>query len=176
MADIGAPAPRLAGKPVFGLPFDLSTVARRGPVVIAFVRPPGSPQAQAALSRLHALWPDIDAVGGAMVIVTTGTLESVRDWVPREHILIPVLHDVSGELRAAWGVGGDTTWRALARGAGPLRGVVSALRPGQAPIRPEDNQRPAEFVVRGGIVRYAALGRSVLHLPNTDALREAALH
>ncbi len=174
MPEVGETAPALAGQPVFGVPFDLVRAGGRGVVLIAFVRPPGSPHAQKAIGRLHSLWAEIDAAGGAIVVVTSGSLESVRDWVPREHILVPVLHDERGELHAAWGVGRDAAWRTLARGAGPIRGLVSALRPGKALIRPEDDYLPAEFVVRNDRVTYAAVGRSVLHLPDTNALRQAA--
>lgn len=169
---IGEPAPRLSGQPVFGLPFDLHLACRRGPVVVAFLRPPGTVQANAAVARLHELWPELDAAGGSLVAVTRGDLDAVRDWVPREHILFPVLLDAG--MCEAWGVEGDRAWRAVSRGAGPLRRVVSALRPGQAPIRPEDDQLPAEFVVgTDARIRYVERGRSVLHQPDLAALREA---
>lgn len=169
----GDPAPELRGRPISGLPVDLGELLRGGPVVVAFLRPPGSRSATRAVARLDPL---VDLlVGGGVIAVTRGDLAAARDWVPRIHARFPVVLDADGSIFAAWGVGRDWKWRALAAAMTPAgRRLAATLRPGQAPLRGEDDQAPAEFAIRAdGTIARAEIGRDAGHLPSIAALARA---
>jgi len=160
----GATAPALVGQPVFGLPFDLARARRRGPVVVAFWGALSSPATLENLARLTEVWPRIDAQAGGVVAVTRSPLEAARDFVPRHHVLYPVLVDTTGAIAEAWGVGAAHGLDALRLRAQPalLRRAVSVLRNGQALPEAHADQLPAAFVVGAdGVVRYAWRGRAL---------------
>lgn len=174
---VGQAAPALRGQPVFGLPFELERQRARGPVVVAFWGALSSAATLDNLARLTALWPRVDELAGGMVAVTRSPLEAARDFVPRHHVLFPVLVDATGELAGQWGVGGARGLKAAWAKAQPrvLRRAVSVLRNGQPLPEAHEAQLPAAFVVdRTGTVRLAWYGRSMGDRIDTDALGQAA--
>jgi peroxiredoxin len=161
---------------VFGRPLDLA--ATRAPVVVAFLPPPGTPQAVGAIAAVHAALPRLEEAGVPVWGVIRSTLEQARDFIPREHVRFPVLVDATGATFDAWEVGTD---RLL------VRTLLDALRPRAAralasgwwgavgrPAGPV-GQLGAWFVVgRDGRLRYAAYGRSAMDAADPEALHAAA--
>ena len=125
---VGAAAPVLQAQPVFG-PFVDSTALRR-PLVVVFLRDVRSPMTRAAIADLTDIWPELDREGIGAVAVVQGSERDVRDFVPRHHVLFPVLHG-DDALYAAWGVR-TASPRELARSLAPsgLRQVARALETG----------------------------------------------
>lgn len=177
MIEVGEPAPPLAGQPVFGRPFQLDRVRERGAVVVMFFGALSSGATRENLERLTAIWPRIDAEQGGLVAVTRSPLEAARDFVPRHHVVFPVLVDESGEASAAWGVGRAAGIGAFVARAQPelLRRAVSVVRNGQPLPEAHVDQAPAAFVVdRAGVVQLAWYGRGVGDRVDAEALWAAA--
>ncbi len=177
MITVGTAAPALAGQPVFGLPFELSRLQRRGPVVVAFLGGLSGAAALENVQRLTTIWPRVDAKAGGMVGITRSPLEAARDFVPRHHVLFPVLCDEAGQHTAAWGVGRATGLAALLLRARPdlLRRAVSVVRTGQPMPEAHPDQLPAAFVVGSdGRVRYGWYGTGPSALLDGEALWAAA--
>ena len=173
----GGQAPPLAGQPVFGHPFDLDRVRGRGSVVVAFFSRLAAAATVENLARFTSIWPRIDAEAGGMVAVTRSPLETARDFVPRHHMLFPMLVDESGGTFAAWGVGQAKGFDAVLARAQPklLRRAVSVIRNGQPLPENHDNQLAAAFVVGpDGRVRWAWYGRTLADRVDAEAAWTAA--
>ena len=173
MISPGAVAPLLVGQPVFGLPFDLARLQRRGPVIVVFLGGLSGASALENVQRLTAIWPRVDAEAGGMVGITRSPLEAARDFVPRHHVLFPVLCDESGQHTGAWGVGRAGGLAALLLRARPdlLRRAVSVVRTGQPMPEANPDQLPAAFVVGAdGVVRYSWYGAGPSALGDGEAL------
>lgn len=169
---MGDLAPRLVLQPVFGLPVQVP--AQVGPVVLVFLRHLGCPFARAAVARLQAAFPDFDRAGVGLVGLSHCAVEVARDYVPRHHLLFPLVHDATGELRARFGVGHN---RRLIGGLGALRPAElwEALAHGKGLSRGDEAELPAELVIGGdGAVRYAHYPRSISSLPDPQALLSCA--
>ena len=173
MIEVGGAAPSLHGQPVFGRPFHLDQVRARGSVVVGFLGALSSAATLQNLARLTEVWPQVDAKAGGLVVVTRSPLETARDFVPRHHVLFPMLVDESGELCAAWGVQAATGAGAVWVRARPalLSRALSVLRNGQPLPEAHVDQAPAAFVVgKDGVVRHAWYGGSVGALVPAEAL------
>jgi len=160
----GTAAPRLHGQPVFGLPYDLAAARARGPVLVAFWSALSNAGTLRNLASLTGAWPRADAEAGGIVAVTRSPLEAARDFVPRHHVLFPVLVDESGTFFDAWGVGrASGLAAALVRARPePLRRALSVLRNGQPLPEAHADQLPAAFLVgRDGAVVKAWHGQGV---------------
>lgn len=94
--DVGDPA-SLAGKPVFGPHFSLDR-----PTAVVVLGDARSPAARRAIPSLNALFQSVDP-DGAVVGVLGGPKRAAWDFVPRYHVLFPVLWDGDGALAATFG-------------------------------------------------------------------------
>lgn len=150
---MNTPAPPLRAQPVFGLDVDLAAWSARGPVVLVFTRYLGSPHARATLFALNEAYPDFDREGVQLAAVTDSSLRAARDFVPRHHLLFPLICDPEREHYAAFEVptgGPGDVPRALLSGA--LDPSVLSL--GHGRVDGQLLQRPAAFVVRDGQLRW----------------------
>lgn len=173
----GTAAPALAGQPVFGVPFDLHRSRLRGAVFVSFWAPLSSRGTLASLAALTALWPQVDAEAGGMVAVTRSPLESARDFVPRHHVLFPVLVDEEGSLFRDWKVARATGFSSKMRTARPafVKRALSVFRNGQALPEANEDQLPAAFVVSAsGEIAYAWYGKGVDDVVDAEGLWAAA--
>lgn len=173
MIRAGTVAPLLVGQPVFGLPVDLATVRRRGPVIVAFLGGLSGAAALQNVQRLTTIWPRVDAEAGGVVGITRSPLAAARDFVPRHHVLFPVLCDESGKHTVAWGVGNAEGLTAMLLRARPdlLRRAMSVVRTGQPMPEAHPGQLPAAFAVGvDGRVTYCWYGASPSALLDGDAL------
>ena len=167
----GDRAPTAVVAPVSGLPVDLGT----GPLVVLFLRPLAGGMARVAIASVQAAMAQFDARAVRVVAITRGDLTMARDYVPRHHVLFPVVIDPDGALFDTWGVPRDLAFRQSLRGLRPsaLRTVGHALRAGRPTF---DNQLPAEFAVGAdGRIRHTRLGPTVFAQPDIDPLITAAL-
>lgn len=176
MPEAGETAPLFTARPVFGLPVDLKAATEKGPVLLVFTRSLSSPVSRSLLARLQALFPRLDEAGVGVVAVTTSALEPARDFVPRHHLLFPLVCDPTGELFRRFDIPKDGPATALARAFPTLPKLAGSLALGHGrPERESWGQRPAVFLLeRGGRIRDRWVGFGVWDLPDLDALQEAA--
>jgi len=145
-------------------------------MVLCFVRSLSNPLTREALAILQRHWPRFDVEGVTVAAVTDSALSVAQDFVPRYHVLFPVICDPEHELFSAFEVGGDEalvgTVRALAQGG--VRNAVRALRHGHGPLERKQLKLPAEFVVApDGRLLYSRYGRSMTDVPDVDELLAA---
>ena len=174
---VGAAAPNLAGQPVFGLPFDLSRARLRGAVLVSFWAPLSAKGTLASLAALTEVWPRVDAEAGGMVAVTRSPLETARDFVPRHHVLFPVLVDETGTDFSRWGIGSARGVAAKLRTARPafVKRALSVMRNGQPLPEAHEDQLPAAFVVDAeGGVRHVWYGKAVDDVVDAEGMWAAA--
>jgi peroxiredoxin len=176
---VGDVAPPLDVRPIFGLPVRTPGAAGgRAPLVVVFLRSLGGGNARAAVRALNAAFPRFDTDGIGVVGITRTELEVARDFVPRHHVLFPVVADLDGAIGAAYGIGRD---RGLVRSAlglltTPAAVATAASAAWEGRSAPEHVDRlPAAFVVgRDGTVRYARYARTIWEQPDIEALWDAA--
>jgi len=147
-------------------------------MVLCFVRNLASPFSRAVMAEIQLRYPDFDREGFSLVVVTPTDLTQARDFVPRHHVLAPVVVDEDGALHRAWQVGSD---RAL---AGSLRSllqparvsaIMQALHHGHGRPHRDINQLGAQFVVGSdGRIALAAYDRSIADQPDLESLLECA--
>ncbi len=165
----GERAPALDVAPVSGL----RVRSGEGPLVVAFVRGIGGMQARGAVRALQEVLPAVQRLGGGIVVVTPGPLEFARDFVPRWHVRMPVVVDLDGELRRAWGVptAEVPVWKHLS--ASSFGRGVTTLFEGHV-HRGGVDLLPAVFVLDGsGVVVDAERARSRWDLPEVTRIRRA---
>ena len=175
MLTAGQTAPRFERQPVFGLPVALPP--SRYPQVVCFVRGLSSPFSREALALLQEHWARFDVEGFGVLAVTSSKLRPAQDFVPRHHLLFPLVVDPELELFKAFQVGGDKALVGTLRGlaGGGARRALKALRHGHGALERGQLQLPAEFVVApDGQLLYAHYGKAVTDLPEVEALLEAA--
>jgi hypothetical protein len=146
---LGAPAPALPNRPVFGLP-----LAFDRPTAVVALRHPASATVRRVARELNALSLEIDRSGGRLVAVVGGDKIDVWDFVPRYQLRYPVFWDASGEVLDAWG-------------AAPVdfAGLVRSL-PGALAVRgrPHAHWRRglSAAVVRDGKIHWRWRARSLI--------------
>lgn len=173
----GNSAPELVGQPVFGVPFKLERAIARGPVLVSFWAPLSARGTLATLGALTELWPRVDTEAGGIVAVTRSPLEAARDFVPRHHVLFPVLVDESGDDFERWKIPPAKGLSSKLRTARPafVKRALSVFRNGQALPEAHEDQLPAAFVVSPqGQVRSAWYGTAVDDVVDVEGLWAAA--
>lgn len=172
MLQVGDQAPALELHPVFGLPVHTA----QGTLVVAILRPLSGSTARLTIARLTEALPRFDTEGFRIVGITRTDLTLARDFVPRNHVLFPIVDDESGTVQAAFGVETDKGFVKSALGLRPslLQSASEALGLGRAWNELPSATLPAWFVLRDGKVVYAHYARSVLEQPDIEALWKAA--
>lgn len=173
MLSVGEKAPLFTFHLISGLPVNM----HRQTTVLAFLRPVTGSQPRLAVNLLQEAWPRFDAAGVAVVGITQADLEFSRDFVPRYHVLFPMVCDTSGEFFQAYQVPHDRGYLGSLRALRPssLRAALDALNLGRAGAQLPSSQLPAFFVVSpDGTVRYARYGTSITEQPDIEALWAAS--
>lgn len=167
----GQPAPPLEGQPVFGLPLHVGTPAQRAPAVVCFLRHLGSPPTRAALARLQAAMPAFDHAGVDLIAVSASGLPLARDFVPRHHLLFPLLCDPGGAHAARWGLSPFTPAELLVGALRDLPALPALLAAGQGRVDGPLSARPGAFAVRAdGTLARCAVAAAWSWLPEPEAL------
>lgn len=176
MLSVGETAPGFRAQPVFGLPVDVEKHTARYPLVICFVSSLGSPLTRQSLADLLERYADFDVKGIQVVAITRSGLDVARDFVPRYHVLFPVLSDPDGDLYNRYQVV-TKGWLSAIKTLDP-RSVRTAMRSIKLGVgKPErgTSQTPAEFVVApGGDIVYVRYGDSTSDILQVEALLTAA--
>jgi peroxiredoxin len=173
--EVGDLAPPFEQRPVFGLPVTVPTSGH--PLVLLFVRHLGDPFARQALAEVQKRYADFDRLGIKMAAITQTELTTARDFVPRYHVLCPVVTDPEGQLHKSYGIGCD---RFL---VGSLKGLVqgspgrlaAALNLGHGKLAGPARQLTAEFVIdRAGRIAAARYAESITDGPHLNDLLKVA--
>lgn len=171
MLQKGDPAPPFEARPVSGLPVVCPPAS--GLLVLCFVRHLGSPFARQTLAELQGRFADFDRAGARVVAISHCGLTTARDFVPRHHLLFPLVADVDGALHKRFGLGHDRWFIQTMKGVAriPWRRTVRALRQGVGATGGPIRQLSAEFVVgRDGRLAHASYACHVFAGPDLDAL------
>ena len=176
MLTVGEVAPSFRAQPVFGLPVDVEDHTSRYPLVICFVSSLGSPLTRQTLADLQENYAKFDVIGAQVVAITRSGLPVCQDFVPRHHVLFPVLSDPDGDLYTQYQVTGSG-WKLAVKALDPrsVRKAMNSIKLGVG--RPErgNSQLPAEFVVApGGELVHARYGTAVSDTPEVAQLLAAA--
>ena len=165
---LGSISPIERLNPVSGLP----VVFGGAPVVVVFVRDLHGTTARVAIKRLTAVWPSLDAAGVRLAVVTHTDLTYARDFVPRHHVIFPLVVDEDRSLREKFGLETDATYLQSLRALRPraVRAWLDGLNESRDPAKP-NGDLGGEFVFdRHGTLIHARGYSSVLDVPDADAL------
>lgn len=169
-------APDFEAKPVFGKRLLLQEEAKKRPLVLVFVPGLASPVARNILAALQAMVADFDLAGVGLYAITPSTLVSAQDFVPRHHLLFPLIADSERSIHRLYGAGRMGPKQAI-RSLQPesLKQGAAALRQG-AGFGVRGTLRGAcGFVVgRGGLLLHTYSARTLFEPIPLDQLLEAA--
>lgn len=160
-------APSFRIQPVFGLP--LQVPGRRS--LLLFLRPLSSPSTRSLLATLQASHRDFDRL--QVVQFTRSSLEQCRDFVPRQHLLLPLVSDPEGQWYRAYGVGDGLARTFL----NPRAFLQYSSRLSMGHGRPEGalgQQTAALLLDPEAKVLWSWYGRGIFDLPSKEQLSEAA--
>lgn len=176
MLSVGETAPSFRAQPVFGRPVDVEEHTTRYPLVICFVSSLGSPLTRQTMTDLLANYAQFDVVGAQVVAVTRSAATVCQDYVPRHHVLFPVVSDPAGEFYAQYQVS-SRDWKSTVKALDPrsVRKAMNSIKLGVGKPERGTSQLPAEFVVApGGEIAHARYGTAVSDIPNVELLLAAA--
>lgn len=172
----GDPAPAFSARPIFGYPVEIPKSLADGPIVLCFVPFLGSPFTRRTLADLQDRYADFDRRGIRIVAVTQTDLTAARDFVPRFHLLYPLITDPDGALQGIFDIQEDrymlSSLRSIVAGGSGSRGAFQfGMGWFNGPLR----QLGAEFVIdRSGIIRMVHYATGVTDSPDIDALLQCA--
>ncbi len=165
-------APPLRLQPVFGVQVAVPDPSAAS--ILLFLRGLGSPSTRTLLGEIQDRHQELDGI--QVVQFTTSPLEVARDYVPRHHLLHPLIVDPPAEHYTAYGVGRDRGFVRTLLDLPGLAAMPGRLSFGLGAHHPPLDQLPGAFVVgRDGRLRYCWIGRSIWNLPDVDVLIEATL-
>lgn len=165
---IGSISPIQRLTPVSGLPVVFGT----RPVIVVFVRDLHGTTARVAIKRLTAVWQRLDAAGVRLAVVTDTDLTYARDFVPRHHVIFPLVVDTDRGLRADFGLETDPSYTRSLRALRPsaLRTWFDGLNESRDLAMP-NGDLGGEFVFDdSGKLIYTRGYQSVLDLPDAEQL------
>ena len=169
-------APDFEAKPVFGKRLLLQKEAQTRPLVLVFVPGLASPVARNHLASLQSRVADFDLAGVGLYALTPSTLVSAQDFVPRHHLLFPLIADPERSIHRLYGAGRMGPRQAL-RSLQPesLKQGAAALRQG-AGLGVRGTLRGARgFVVgRGGLLLHTYCAPSLFEPLPIDELLAVA--
>ncbi len=119
----GQSVPAFVRQPVFGHPVKVPAASgeARGAHLVVFTGHLVSQRARKLLQAMQARVREADSKGVTLVAITSASEDLASDYVPRYHVLFPLIVDPDGVLHQEWGVprvDGVRRWtRALAGGS-----------------------------------------------------------
>lgn len=174
----GDAAPPFVARPIFGLESAVPPSADGQPLVLCFVRNLASPFTRASMAAIQDRYADFDREGISVLLVTRTDITQARDYVPRHHVLAPLVVDEDGDLHQRYQVGTDRrlggTLKAMLD-PDRLSAALDALQHGHGKPHRDLTQLGAQFVLgTDGRVAMARYATSVTEQPDLDALLECA--
>ncbi len=100
----GDAVPGMTLTPVFGRSITLPADLHGGPLIVVFMGALASSRTRGVVALLQEAYADLDREGTRLVVVTGSALERARDFVPRYHLLFPLVVDEDGGHRVAFGL------------------------------------------------------------------------
>jgi peroxiredoxin len=151
MLQAGQQAPHFHRRPVFGLELDLGELTSQRPLALVFVGSLGSEQGTGILMSLQSMCADFEREGVGLLAVSSSGLLLARDFVPRYHLLFPLIADPDGDLAKAYQVGDAGIGHKL-EGWSPagLRSRLRLFQQGLGWQLDPRADRPAAFLVSPG--------------------------
>jgi len=112
-----------------------------------------------------------------LAVVTRTDLTYARDYVPRHHVLFPLVVDETGDIRAQFGLETDATFtRSLLRlRPSNVKAWLDGLSLSRDPAMPNGDLGGELAIDRNGRVIYARAFTSVLDQPDVQRLVDAVL-
>lgn len=159
-------APSFRLQPVFGLPVEIPGRVS----LLLFLRPLGSANTRSMLAALQSVHRELDGI--QVVQFTRSSLLLAQDFVPRQHLLLPLVCDPAGEWYARYGVGANLL-ASLLKPAAILRYPQRLSLGHGKPEAPYGQQAAALVVGADGRVRWAWYGKGIFDLPEVSMLLEA---
>lgn len=176
--DIGQIAPTFIRRPVFGYTIDSADLTAERPLVLAFLRYPGSSTTRATLIELGTIWSTMDYNDISMLAVIEGDLDALQDLIPRFQLKFPVLHD-DGDLYEEYGVGRDSSISTAAKLLMPskIKALINqTLQTGRGMLNGHYDRLPAVFIIGvGGEIVWRWDASTLTDTPNVHEIEEAAL-
>ena len=176
--DIGQAAPTFNRQPIFGYTIDSADLTSERPLVLAFLRYPGSSTTRATLTELATIWPTLDYNDISMLAVIEGDLDALQDLVPRFHLKFPVIHD-DGGLYEQYGVGRDASITTAAKSLTPskIKALINqTLQTGRGMLNGHYDRLPAVFVIGvGGEIEWRWDASTFTDTPKVQEIEAAAL-
>lgn len=176
LLEAGSNAPALDAKPVFGVPVRIPDDLARGPIALAFVGPLSSPLTRASLNELQAAFAALDRAGVRLVAVSPSSVDEARDYVPRYHLLFPLLLDADRAIARRYGVDADASGLSALAGLRPalLSRALHSLPLGVGFKTQALGARVALFLLdRDGRVRWVSAASGPLQGPDLAGLTAA---
>ncbi len=169
----GVPVPVTQLNPVSGLPVLFGTL----PAVVVFIRDLHGTTARMALAALTAAWSELDAKAVQLAVVTRTELTYARDYVPRHHVLFPLVVDETGLLREQFGMESDPTFTRSVLRLRPsnVKAWLDGLSLSRDLAMPNGDLGGELAIDRNGRVAYSRAFTSVLDQPDVRRLKEAVL-
>jgi len=144
----GDTVPSVVLDPVFGVALDLPATLTAGPVVLVFVGGLSTPQTRGILAALQGTYGDLDRDGIRLVAVTSSHLDRARDFIPRYHVLFPLVVDPEGRLRQRFGLDMSSGIAAFVRGLkDEVRHARDMVRLGRGWFEPGASAPPSWFIL-----------------------------
>jgi peroxiredoxin len=168
-------APPFERRPVFGLPLRVPDGSH--PQVLLFIRQLGDPFARQTVAEVQERYADFDREGIRLATITQTDLLAARDFVPRYHVLCPMVTDPDGELQQLYAIEQDRwltqSLRAMLKSS-PSR-LKDALNRGVGKPSGPARQLSAEFVIdREGRLAHSRYAGSITSGPDLDQLLQIA--
>ena len=174
MLKSGDQVPSLSARPIFGPALTLPADLAAGPLILHLCGSLASPFVRQGLALFQARFADLDRRGVRVVAISQSAVEAAQDFVPRHHLLFPLIADPDGSLSAPWGVQRDALLLRSARHlllGGGLARLGDALGHGVGWTAGAVRQQGATFLLgRDGTVRYAHYAAGISEPPPVEAL------
>jgi len=175
MLQAGDSAPSFTARPIFGNSIAVPSGLASEPLVLCFLPILGSPYARRTLSTLQERFADFDRKGIQIAAIAPARLSDAQDFVPRYHLLFPLVADEDGHLGELYKLREDryflSTVRSALKGGASLKGMKFGIGWLRGPLR----QLGAQFVLdKHGTIQYVNYPRSLTEDVNIEDLLACA--
>jgi peroxiredoxin len=156
-------APHFEAKPIFGKALSIREHSQNKGLVLVFLPSLGSPVARSCVSALQQRVAEFELADVGLYALTRSAAVAAQDFVPRYHLLFPLIADPEGRFFSLYGLGSLGPKQALSSlRPKRLRAGLQGFRHGIG--RPEKGLfcSPAAFAIgRGGQITMAHVGYSL---------------
>ena len=171
MLSVGDIAPQFASRSICGPFIDVEKLSAERPLALCFLNHTNTSWCREGMAAIQASWNQFDLEGVHLAAVIPSELEVARDFVPRFHILFPVVADPDREIFERYQIpSANRIERLRAMGPEQIREGMRIIRQGLGGFIDPQAIRPAEFVISEGKIAYAHYGDGVSSIPDIESL------